>query len=122
MSQRFPRVPSTSQGRREPETGTDLHAEVTLGRMTPSGRRVSAEVRRLRFGNALCFLSKRNVETFAVSISLSHTFPPVCPPPPQTSALSLLLFLYYPSPPFLSHPPLIPGLHTEPSQADGLER
>ncbi len=116
------RVPSTSQDRREPETGAELHAEVTPGRMTPSGRRVSAEVRPLRFGNALCFLSKRNVETFAVSISLSHTFPPVCPPPPQTSALSLLLFLYYPSPPCLSHPPLVPGLHTEPSQADRLER
>ncbi len=67
--------------------------------------------------------SQREMWKPLLSLSLSHThFLPSVLLPPQTSALSLLLFLYYPSPPCLSHPPLVPGLHTEPSQADGLER
>ncbi len=84
------RVPSTSQGRREPETGAELHAEVTPGRMTPSGCRVSAEVRRLRFG-MLFVSSQREMWKPLLSLSLSHThFLPsvLLPPKPQPSLSS----------------------------------
>lgn len=66
---------------------------------TPRSGRAGGQRRELKSAlKALCFLPERSLQTFAVSISLSHTFPPVCPPPPKPQPS---LSLRYPSPPLL---------------------
>ncbi len=86
------RVPSTSQDRREPETGAELHAEVTPGRMTPSGCRGERWSQALEVWKRSLFpLKEKCGNLCCLYLSLTHISSRLSSSPPNLSPLSPLV-------------------------------